>query len=324
MKTKVAIHALVAVSTLMHTAIIRAQATNPPYLSQFPSVERVKSEIKGADEMDTAARQMGAFWQLREMIVKLAGPRFYRSPTSDENRLIGQYNQAYNAISQPYASYPDRPKWYQMHALYETDDGFLDQLLQKFFPAEFRTAYYRATGKQPPTQAKSGQPSVAAGSQPGGSKVTKADLLIATGFQWEKAKNYKVAISAYKDAIALQPNSKTAALAQKQIGMIYNTLESYQDAVPFLRESLRIDPNQHIASKELGFAYYKLKQYPNALAAFGQATRLKPDYAGAHYFLGFTYVRIGKKEEALQVYKRLLTLDKQDAQELYAEINKMK
>ena len=53
----------------------RAQATNPPYLRQFPSVERVKAEIKGTDAMETAARQMGAFWRVQQIIKDLSGFR---------------------------------------------------------------------------------------------------------------------------------------------------------------------------------------------------------------------------------------------------------
>ena len=38
--------------------------------------------------------------------------------------------------------------------------------------------------------------------------------------------------------------------------------------------------------------------------------------------LGTTYLAMGKKAQAQQVYNTLLTLDKQKAQELLAEINK--
>ncbi|HXE90751.1 MAG TPA: hypothetical protein VNK82_07295 [Terriglobales bacterium] len=107
--------------------------TNPPYLAEFPSVERVKSELKGADAMDTAARQMGAFWQLQETIRQMAASQ-RRQLTADERRLIGQYGLAYQAAGQPYQSYPDRPKWYQAHAFYETNRDFRDQVLGRFLP----------------------------------------------------------------------------------------------------------------------------------------------------------------------------------------------
>ena len=67
---------LIAIALWPQTTAIRAQATNPSYLSQMPSVERVKAEIKGSDPVDTSARQIGAFQRLQDIINTLAGPRF--------------------------------------------------------------------------------------------------------------------------------------------------------------------------------------------------------------------------------------------------------
>jgi len=70
MKTKPASLVLVAVVALLQAATHMTQtgrgkqALNPPYLSQMPVAERVKAEVKGKDAMDTAARQLGAFWQV--------------------------------------------------------------------------------------------------------------------------------------------------------------------------------------------------------------------------------------------------------------------
>ena len=72
-----------------------AQATNPAYLADFPSVEKVMTTMSVPDPDETAARQMAAFNWLQEMILELAGPRqFLTGPggmTPDENRLRQQY-----------------------------------------------------------------------------------------------------------------------------------------------------------------------------------------------------------------------------------------
>lgn len=83
-----------------------------------------------------------------------------------------------------------------------------------------------------------------------------------------------------------------------------------------------IDPNDADALRELSLSYYSMKQYPKALAAVQQSLRLKPNNASSVRNLGFIYVKMGKREEALEAYKTLLTLDKEMAQELHAEINK--
>jgi hypothetical protein len=40
---------------------LSAQATNPPYLAEFPSVDAVMNGMKTADPDETASRQMAAF-----------------------------------------------------------------------------------------------------------------------------------------------------------------------------------------------------------------------------------------------------------------------
>jgi len=125
----------------------KTQPLNPPYLGQFPSVERVKSEVKGADAMDTAARQMGAFWQLQEIIKEMSGLRWTNnSLTADEKRVLGQYAAAYQETGQPYASTPDRTRWYQMHARYETSRGFRDELLGSLLPPGVRDQWAQTKG----------------------------------------------------------------------------------------------------------------------------------------------------------------------------------
>jgi tetratricopeptide (TPR) repeat protein len=127
----------------------KTQALNPPYMKEFPSLERVRAELKGADAMDTAAMHMGAFWQLQQMINELAGPRRYRNQlTPDEGRLLGLYALGYQEAGKPYTSYPDRPKWFKMHSFYEVDAGFLDDLLNQFFSPGLRAQYLQLKGEK--------------------------------------------------------------------------------------------------------------------------------------------------------------------------------
>ncbi len=53
------------------------QALNPPYLSEMPTVDRVMHAMQTADPRETAWRQMGAFYELMEIIKALSGHREY-------------------------------------------------------------------------------------------------------------------------------------------------------------------------------------------------------------------------------------------------------
>lgn len=382
-----------------------AQATNPPYLAEFPTVQRVRAELKGSNSMDTAARQMGAFWQFGQVIKKLAGARYYRGATPDENRLIGQYGMAYGAIQQYYASYPDRPKWYQMHAFYETDDAFLDQLLQQFFSPEFRAGYYRTIGKQLPQpqriqpiwpeRSSTGQPSVSTGLSPAEVNRDLGHKEFEAGQKFDGSRNeaaaaqsFRRALEYYKAAIALDPNvtgvyyrvgacyykakayqlalsawKKFRAQEPENIGVLsdmsraHEALKQYDQALTLVQEGIRRKPNKidslllygdlcsvHYGLREyekalaachevtridpfftnhlmMGHAYYQLRRYPEAAESYTRATNRFNKNVEAIYGLGLTYIRMGRKDEALRAYQELLGIDPKRAQQLYAAIN---
>ena len=73
---------------------------NPPYLSEMPSVDRVMTAMKTADPRETALRQMGAFYELMEIIKTLSGPREFRGFMPDETRILEEYSVAQYKVGQ--------------------------------------------------------------------------------------------------------------------------------------------------------------------------------------------------------------------------------
>lgn len=140
---------IAAATTLLQTPNARAQATNPPYLREMPTVERVKAEIKGTDAIDTAARQAGAFWQLRDVIYKMAlsQHRNDRQVTSDEKRLADAYYAAWYSVWQPVqkALAHERPRLFKLEG-YTADPDVLSEVLERLSSAAFRAEYYKAVG----------------------------------------------------------------------------------------------------------------------------------------------------------------------------------
>ena len=129
---------LVALGTLPSPPGLAAQATNPPYLSEMPPVERVLKEIRGATPDETAARQMGTFLQFKDIIQKMASYRFYRNQlTADEKRLIQVYNTAYWEISKT------KPEYQKFTGLkgFDIDPAYRAELFEKYFSASFLAKY---------------------------------------------------------------------------------------------------------------------------------------------------------------------------------------
>src|SRR4029078_9182000 len=89
-----------ALAVSAFTDLAGAQATNPPYLAAFPTVDRVKQAMKVADQRETAIRQIGALWELEQIIRQLSGPREFRGFLPDEARIIGEYQVASYYIAQ--------------------------------------------------------------------------------------------------------------------------------------------------------------------------------------------------------------------------------
>lgn len=131
------------------TAGLGSQPTNPPYIIEMPTVERVKSEIQGTNPDDTLARQVAVFTYLPQIVTRMQDPhRSVRSPnTPDEQRVIAAYNLAAYQMLQAYAKShtPEQTTVFdKLHGRYEMDSKFFDQWFNALFSPEFRAAYDRA------------------------------------------------------------------------------------------------------------------------------------------------------------------------------------
>jgi tetratricopeptide (TPR) repeat protein len=418
MNLKPNILVLVTALAFLLTPKIQGQTTSPPYLSQFPSPDRIKADVRGVDAMETAAKQAGICWLLRQLIYDLAlsQRRTDRQFTPDEQRLEVEYRNAHYKAIEPFegkVTGADKPKWFELRGKYEMDLWLRDEVFKKYFTPELRRAVYVALkGEMPTTNAPEGsrltpsatslaaaaRPSTSTASsmsQPSASAGLSADDYADQGKKYFEAKDFEKAIGAFKKAIALnashvralfflaatltynvkgqqqlaistwkqflalpasdvetreiafvglgnayrglaqydealkafrnaislKPKPDRLASVHEWVGWVYLDMKQNENALSSFQEALRIDPNNANAHRDSGVAYYQLKQFSQALESLQRAIRLKPDNANAHLWLGMTYVKLGKKDDALQVYNRLLTLDKEQAQKLYADIN---
>jgi cytochrome c-type biogenesis protein CcmH/NrfG len=74
----------------------------------------------------------------------------------------------------------------------------------------------------------------------------------------------------------------------------------------------------------LGYALRQQGKYADAIRAYDRALKLRPDYAEALEYLGEAYVKMGMLDEARAVLGRLEPLDKKEAAELRAAIDRAK
>ena len=321
MRPRNAVLTLAAVAVLLQTVNTQAQVTNPPYVGRLPSAARLKADIKGADAADTSARYGAALVLLSVIIENLARSR-PGGLTPDEQRIIAGYTEARHRLDSPPG------------AFYLRDPVFRDELLRRYFPAEVRAEYYRVAGKRPPDPPGAAAVKSPAAANPAAAKgaLYLADHSYRLGVASEKAGNEKAAtgqfaaaVENYKQAIEYDPTLTQAYLG---LGNIYmNHQINYELAVPVWKRLTALTPDDASIHALLGTALYQLKRYDEALAAFRHATRPNASpsvLAIAHHNIGLTHLKMGQREKALAAYTKLQTIDKAEAQKLYAEINKMK
>jgi type IV secretion system protein VirD4 len=128
----------------------------PAFLKQMPEPERVTADIRGSDDLDTAARQVAALNRLVDVVITLSGtadapggPRL----TAEEQHLNGRYSGAASSLTA--AVYqkidPDnkqqsdqgskRNKWNRLRNQYYNDDAFISSLLQRYLTADLQEKY---------------------------------------------------------------------------------------------------------------------------------------------------------------------------------------
>jgi len=134
-----------------------------------------------------------------------------------------------------------------------------------------------------------------------------------------KAKNYDKAESGFKDVITDEPKN---ADAHFYLGKIYVERKDYQTSVPYLQEAVKLDEKTD-KLMALGDSYFELKKYDVAIVQYLKVSNYEPNNANAYYKMGLTYVGLKNSIAARQQLRKLEPLNKDLADKLRKEIDKM-
>lgn len=125
---------------------VAAQALEPAYLAQMPTVEQVLADNRGKNELDTKARQVAALTQARKAIEDLGIARIRTGYLPDEQRLIGEYWTAVYRLQDeakvlagptPGADSP-WARWMYLEGRYERDPEFRAENLTRYLSPALR------------------------------------------------------------------------------------------------------------------------------------------------------------------------------------------
>jgi tetratricopeptide (TPR) repeat protein len=71
-------------------------------------------------------------------------------------------------------------------------------------------------------------------------------------------------------------------MAYYNMGVAYDKLKEYQEAIDAYKEAIKIKPDDHKAYYNMGVAYDKLKEYQEAIDACKEAIKIKSDCQNSH------------------------------------------
>ena len=126
-----------------------------------------------------------------------------------------------------------------------------------------------------------------------------------------------LAITYYKSAIALKPNSLEAI---RNLGLYYHFESRYEEARESFEKMMELDSTYEESYFNMGNTYLGVYQndFPKAkkdsiidkaLEYFQKAIDLNPNYIQALYNMGLAYQEKGNKEKAKEIYKHILDIE---------------
>jgi type IV secretory pathway TraG/TraD family ATPase VirD4 len=128
----------------------------------MPQPERVIADMRGSNQLDTAARQVAALNRLKDVVIALSGtadapggPRL----TTEELNLNGRYAGAASSIymsvyrsldpdnKQQFDKNSSRNRWNRSRDRYYNDDAFISALLQRYLTPDSKEQYLAQLGQ---------------------------------------------------------------------------------------------------------------------------------------------------------------------------------
>ncbi|CAD6490910.1 MAG: Tetratricopeptide repeat protein [Candidatus Argoarchaeum ethanivorans] len=119
-------------------------------------------------------------------------------------------------------------------------------------------------------------------------------------------KNYNEAIKYLKEAIRINPDD---AEAHNNLGLLLKDLKRFNEAEKEYREAIQINPYLAEAHGNLGILLYNLKRFDEAEKEWREAIRINSDYAWSHYNLGILLYNLKRFDEAEKEWREAIRIN---------------
>ncbi|MES1181676.1 MAG: tetratricopeptide repeat protein, partial [Flavobacterium sp.] len=109
------------------------------------------------------------------------------------------------------------------------------------------------------------------------------------------------------------------AIAQYNKGIEYVNKEKYEDAIPYFKKAVSIDPKFAFAWDNLGISYRKTSQYDKALEAYNKSLEIDPEGKMPLQNIPVVYQYLEQYDKALDAYDNLLKVSPNDPETFYGK-----
>lgn len=152
----------------------------------------------------------------------------------------------------------------------------------------------------------------------------KANYFFNLGYLYQEMGDMKRSISAYEEALEIQPFHENALY---NLGNAYRDAGQFEQALAYYQKSIKANPQKTDAYMNIGSIYSRLGKVDQAKEYFLRATKAGGGSSKAYFNLAFLEESAGKVEEAEKLYLKSVELDPNNAEgyynlgNLYARLN---
>ncbi|HET9176784.1 MAG TPA: tetratricopeptide repeat protein [Terriglobia bacterium] len=151
------------------------------------------------------------------------------------------------------------------------------------------------------------------------------------GSIYERQKKFDLAEDQFRKVLDVDPLNDAAA---NYLGyMLADRGVRLDESVKYIKDALKIEPNNGAYLDSLGWAYHKMNRNDMAQGPLEKAVKLIPDDPTIREHLGYVYLALGEKAKALQEWEHALRFehkgvsgdfDPQQAAKLRKQVNNLK
>ncbi|MEZ5787509.1 MAG: tetratricopeptide repeat protein [Xanthobacteraceae bacterium] len=126
------------------------------------------------------------------------------------------------------------------------------------------------------------------------------------------------ALSAYSEALQVDPDSLNLRQVLKMRARLFEQLEEYPRAENDLTAALKVDPPDLALYADRGYFYMRRARYSDAMTDFTTGARLDPTSPAFPFGVGRVETALGRHKRAIENYNRALYLDPRNARAFLA------